>query len=374
MNVHEVHALTRHQQELIKVREISRHADSLERIHEEQMRRVYDALDKRMKCAKRWGAVVTKINEIKQSTSTADMAKQIASLVASEREEDNKPEPARTSEDETVPAAISIVETLISPSAPQHVFSLSTKAAGDGGVSPHATPNLDRQSLKVSFSSPLSIEHPITPNSAYPPTLKSPSIHHLNALLRRPASSDISSSDDSDDLTDLNSDLDDDGILPPITPLSLSPSIKPRNLPQENVREDNPIQQDESTLKATYTDVKGTIQQLVPQPINAQPFTLAEVGILSKPVARALGARKTLLTDMLAKYRTLKQETPEDDVLELSDYDSNDDASSYADSLDDEDVDATFEVPDAKEFLGGIGNPNRIRGVRRIPSMKEIVV
>ena len=96
MNVHEVHAVTRHKQELLKAHEISRHADSLERIHEEQMRRVYAALDQRMKSAKRWGSVVAKIGEIKGSETTTDAAKQIASLVAGEREEENKPEVSRT--------------------------------------------------------------------------------------------------------------------------------------------------------------------------------------------------------------------------------------------------------------------------------------
>jgi len=340
MNVHEVHALTRHQQELTKAHEISRHADSLERIHEEQMRRVYAALDRRMKSAKRWGTVVATINEIKQSETAADAAKQIASIVASEREQDNKPEPEQNLDDETASTATSVLESLVSP--PQQVLSASTTKEGEDVALPNAS-NPDRQSLKVSFSTPLSVEHPSTTDSTNLPDLQSLSTGDLDV------SSLLSSSDDDDDLTD----FDDDDELPPI---GLSPSLRPGDIPEgqqeqqaEIVRENHP--------RAKISGADSISKQSVAK--NATAFS------------RTQQVMKASLAEMLAKYETDKPKELED-VVELDDYDSNDDGSSYTDSLDDEEVDYTFEVPDAAEYLAGIGHPRRIRGIRRVPSMKEI--
>jgi len=334
MNVHEVHAVTRHKQELLKAHEISRHADSLERIHEEQMRRVYAALDRRMKSAKRWGSVVAKIGEIKGSETTTDAAKQIASLVAGEREEENKPELGQDLDDETASTGTSVFESLVSP--PQHMSPSPTTKAGEDVTLPNAL-NSDRQALKVSFRTPLSVEHPDSTNL---PHFQSSSTD---------ASSVLSGSDDSDDLTD----FDDDDELPPIAPLGLSHSLRPGDIPQGQQE-----QQAESHPGAKSSGADGISKQSVAK--HAISFS------------RTQEAMKASLAEMLAKYETLKPKELEDDVVELADYDSNDDASSYTDSLDDEEVDSTFEVPDAREYLAGIGYPRRVRGIRRVPSMKEI--
>jgi hypothetical protein len=340
MNVHEAHALTRHQQELIKVHDISRHADSLERIHEEQMRRVYAALDLRMRSAKRWGAVVGKISEIKQSETIPDATKQIASLVAAGREEDNKPEPERNLDDETASTATSAFESFVS--SPQHMFSSVTKAGEDVAL-PHVS-NPDRQSLKVSFRSPLSIEHPATDSN----------LPHSQASSTRDfdASSMLSSSDDSDDLTDL-----DDDELPSVTRSALSPSLRLGDIPQG---------QQEQQVELAWGLRSGAKSR------GADDVSKLSVGRNATSFSRTQEVMKASLAEMLARYEMLKAKGLEDNVVELEDYDSNDDASSYADSLDDEEVDSTFEVPDAKEYLAGLGYPRRVRGIRRVPSMKEI--
>ena len=211
-------------------------------------------------------------------------------------------QPERNLDDETASTATSAFESLVS--SPQHVFSSVTKAGEDVAL-PHAS-NPDRQSLKVSFRSPLSIEHPATDSTDLP--------HSQSSSTRDfDASSILSSSDDSDDLTDL-----DDDELPSVTRSALSPSLRPGDIPQGQQ------EQQVELARGHRSGAKSRGANDVPKP---------SVGRNATSFSRTQEVMKASLAEMLARYEMIKAKGLEDDVVELEDYDSNDDASSYAGML-----------------------------------------